>query len=79
MIVDGETGVLVPPRDVTALTAALEWVARAPGNMGPAARRHCLPRFSLEVVTPCWEQLFEEVAAGAGAGDTSASAGGSLR
>lgn len=51
MVEDGRTGVLVPPGDRAALTAALQHLASDAGRrdaMGSEARRQCRERFSLE-------------------------------
>lgn len=51
VIVDGETGVLVPPGDVAALVQACETLMRAPDKiraMGERARAHVQAHFSIE-------------------------------
>jgi len=48
VVVDGETGVLVPHRDSVALQRALATLLAAPGErrrLGEAARRHALRHF----------------------------------
>lgn len=53
-VVDGETGLLVPVRDATALADALLRLLRAPrraAEMGQAGRRLCEARFELGKVT----------------------------
>lgn len=59
---DGETGVVVEPRDPAALARGLNELAErgAPERtaMGEAARRHVAEGFDLEHVTDLWEELF---------------------
>lgn len=63
IVVDGETGVLVPPGDVDALAQGLRRALADRRRLGAAARRRCLERFELDVVTEQWERLLAEVAA----------------
>ncbi len=54
LVVDGETGLVVPPRDPPALREALERLVADPGlrrRLGAAARRRAQERFSWDVVT----------------------------
>ncbi|MER5619734.1 glycosyltransferase [Streptosporangium sp. NPDC002544] len=63
LVLDGETGVLVPPADVTALAAALaELMASAEERrrLGAAARAH-VETFRPDHVLDRWEALFEQV------------------
>jgi glycosyltransferase involved in cell wall biosynthesis len=65
LVVDGETGLLVPPRDVTALRAALERLlgdAALRARLGAAARERARERFSWDVVTAATVDLYEQVA-----------------
>ena len=51
VVLDEVTGLLVPPEDATALSRALEWLARDPERrlrMGREGRRHILERFAFE-------------------------------
>ena len=51
VVVDGETGVLVPPRDATALAAAIVRLLRDPerqARLGAAARQRVRASFSVE-------------------------------
>ncbi|MBI1321033.1 MAG: glycosyltransferase [Candidatus Hydrogenedens sp.] len=61
---DGETGLLVAPRDADALAAALRELAASPERralMGAAARAKVVPRFSLEAMVRDIESLYEEL------------------
>jgi len=66
LVVDGETGLLVPPRDPAALRAALE---RALGDadlrrrLGAAARERIRQRFSWDAVLDATIDLYREAAA----------------
>ena len=54
LVVDGETGLVVPPRDPAALRAALEALLADPvlrHRLGSAGRRRAQERFSWDVVT----------------------------
>ena len=63
VVVDGETGLLVPAGDVTALTGALRTVVDDPGSLGAMARRRCLERFEIGVVGGQWAMILDEMAA----------------
>ncbi|AQZ60754.1 Dolichol-phosphate mannosyltransferase in lipid-linked oligosaccharide synthesis cluster [[Actinomadura] parvosata subsp. kistnae] len=66
VLTDGVDGVLVPPRDVDALAAALNRVIADRDlrvRMGRAARR-ASRAYAPEHVMPLWEDLFAELAAG---------------
>ncbi|UBU10162.1 glycosyltransferase family 4 protein [Nonomuraea gerenzanensis] len=66
VLTDGVDGVLVPPRDVDALAAALNRVIADRDlrvRMGRAARRTSRA-YGPEQVMPLWEDLFAELAAG---------------
>ena len=75
IIIDGETGLLVPPGDPAALAQA---IARLAGDaalaarLGEAGRRHVAARFSWKAVLAAWEQCY---AAAAGTRTDTASAG----
>ena len=63
LVVDEETGILVPPRDVPALRAALERLLADRGlrrRLGEAARRRAQERFSWDVVTDDTLAVYEE-------------------
>jgi glycosyltransferase involved in cell wall biosynthesis len=67
LVVDGETGLLVPPRDVAALRAALERLlgdAELRGRMGEAARKRIREHFSWPAVTDRTIQAYEDALAG---------------
>ena len=50
IVADGETGLLVPPEDATALAAALVRVLDDPGSLGEAGRARALGQFSAEAM-----------------------------
>jgi glycosyltransferase involved in cell wall biosynthesis len=67
----GATGLLVPPRDVAALRAALGTLASDPARraeLGAAAKRDVRERFDTEAGAACWLALVRGASAGAGAG-----------
>jgi glycosyltransferase involved in cell wall biosynthesis len=61
IVSDGTTGFLVPPRDIEALSAALERALSAPGTMGEAARARCLTHFEMVRVAAAWDELLREL------------------
>jgi glycosyltransferase involved in cell wall biosynthesis len=66
LVVDGETGLLVPPRDPEALAAALRRVLddrELADRLGEAGRRRVSERFSLEAMTRRVLELYDEVTA----------------
>ncbi len=63
-VVDGETGILVPPRDPSSLSAAILSLLRDPEctrAMGAAGRRRAVERFSVERMTREIESLYESL------------------
>jgi glycosyltransferase involved in cell wall biosynthesis len=67
LVVDGETGVLVEPRDVDALRAALERLlgdAELRGRMGRAGRERIRQHFTWPAVTDLTIQAYEDALAG---------------
>jgi glycosyltransferase involved in cell wall biosynthesis len=66
LVVDGETGLLVPPRDPEALAAALRRVLddrELAERLGEAGRRRVSERFTLEAMTRRLLELYDEVVA----------------
>ena len=62
VVVDGETGLLVPIGDQFSFEAAIRRLVDAPDTraaLGKAARQHCLARFSIETVAEQWGQLLD--------------------
>jgi glycosyltransferase involved in cell wall biosynthesis len=57
IVVDGETGRLVPAGDATALAAALADVIHDADAVGTAARTRCLERYELGAVAAAWDAL----------------------
>jgi len=67
LVVDGETGVLVPPRDVPALREALERLLADPDlrrRLGEAGRARVQERFSWPAVTDATLAAYEDALAG---------------
>ena len=65
LVVDGETGIQVPPRDVAALRAALERLLadrELRRRMGEAGRRRAAQRFSWDTVTRETVELYARYA-----------------
>lgn len=63
MIMDGETGLLVPAGDVAALAAAMRRLVDDPDlarSIGEAGRERAR-RFTAEVVVPQFDRLFQDV------------------
>lgn len=80
-VVDGYTGLLVPPRDATALATALERLVRDDGlrrRLGRAARERAVQMFGKEVVLAAWLNLYAEQAARAGLGPPAGTRTGSV-
>lgn len=64
VVLDGETGLLVPPRNPSALAEAICRVLRTPGlrnTLGQAGRRRVLNHFSNERMIRNVERLYEEL------------------
>ena len=64
-VIDGETGVLVPATDVTALAHAIDQLLQAPDRrtaMGRAGRMHALALFAPESAARRYAQLYRTVA-----------------
>jgi glycosyltransferase involved in cell wall biosynthesis len=67
VIVDGETGVVVPPDDLGALVTAAATLISDPARrvaMGHAARVRCADHFSLDLVTDIWRGFLLPLLAG---------------
>ena len=61
---ENETGILTPPKDSTALAAALESLLRSPERrrlMGATAQAKIVPHYSLESMVRQLEALYEEL------------------
>lgn len=63
VVVDGETGLLVPPGRSDRFAAALRDALDRPADLGQAARTRCLAEFEMGLVTDRWEELIERVGA----------------
>jgi glycosyltransferase involved in cell wall biosynthesis len=63
LVVDGETGLVVPPRDPAALRAALEQLLADPKlrqRLGAAGRQRARERFSWDAVTSAVVDAYAE-------------------
>ena len=66
LVVDGVTGILVPPQDPAALRSAIRRLLADPGlraRMGAEGRKRAAA-YSASVVVAAWERVFREVVAG---------------
>jgi len=64
IVADGETGLLVPPGEETALASALDRVLSDPDlarRLGEAGRRRLHERFSWEAITARWEAVYRSL------------------
>jgi L-malate glycosyltransferase len=67
VVVDGESGVLVPAGDVDGVARGIESLLRDPERrmaMGRAAKRRARERFSADAIVPRYEALYRRVCAG---------------
>jgi len=65
LVVDGETGIVVPPRDPAALRSALQRLLADPGlrrSLGAAGRERARERFSWDAVTDATLAAYAEAA-----------------
>jgi len=63
IVVDGETGRLVPPGNPAALGSALTSTISAGSAFGRAARERCLARFEMNVIAEAWDRLLHDLGA----------------
>jgi glycosyltransferase involved in cell wall biosynthesis len=67
LVVDGDTGILVPPEDVDALVAGLRTLlddSALRKRMGERGRKRALEQFSLDRMVRAYEALYDELLAG---------------
>jgi glycosyltransferase involved in cell wall biosynthesis len=63
-IVDGETGILVPPRDESALMTAMQRLLDDPElllEMGQKAHQRCIQNFSAEIINRALAAEYERL------------------
>lgn len=63
-VVDGETGILIPPEDVGALAQAVNTLLEDPvrrRNFGRSGRKLVLERFSIDAMATAYGMLYDEV------------------
>lgn len=71
-VIDGITGLVVPPRDPASLSSAIRRLARDPqlrARMGAAGRDRAESRFTLAACVDCYETLYRGLASGKGVGE----------
>lgn len=64
VVLDGDTGIVVPSDDVGATAGALEHLATDPARakqMGGRAREHCLANFEIGVIAGQWTDVLQQV------------------
>ena len=61
VVIDGRTGVIVPPENSRALVRGLERALAASDEMGRRGREHCLRHFEISVVSDAWDALLDEL------------------
>jgi glycosyltransferase involved in cell wall biosynthesis len=69
LVVDGETGLIVPPGDAEKMAAAFRKILLDPhlaGRMGRAARRRIVDRFTLDRTAGEYRRYFERIISGKG-------------
>ncbi len=69
VVADGETGLLVPREDPTALAGGIEHLLNNPEiarAMGRAGRQRALGRFGFDRFVDAYEHLYQKLAEGAG-------------
>lgn len=66
VVVDGETGLVVPPRDTARLADALRWMsnhAEEARTMGTRGRERAVSRFSIEAMVAAYEEAYDHALA----------------
>jgi glycosyltransferase involved in cell wall biosynthesis len=66
VVIDRDTGLLIPPRDVEAIADAIGWIADHPGEARALAERgyaHCLENFTFDRMIDRTEQVYRSVLA----------------
>jgi len=79
LVVDGTTGILVPPGDAAALRSAIQQLLADPlvrARMGDEGRKRAAA-YTSDVVVAAWERVFREVVAGATVTPTESESGAS--
>jgi glycosyltransferase involved in cell wall biosynthesis len=61
VVVNGQTGIVVPPGDSVAVAAALKQALADRARLGRAAREWCMQRFDLGAIAPAWSGVVDDV------------------
>ncbi len=61
IVLDGRTGRLVPREDPQATATAVRDVGERAGQLGPAARQHCLAQFEIGPVARRWQDVLSRM------------------
>ncbi len=60
MVVDGQSGRIVRPDDIDALSEALQWTIEHRADLGPRAKEHASQLFSMDAVAEAWAEVIAE-------------------
>ena len=61
VVIDEQSGILVPLGDTRALATGLRRALAEADEMGRRGREHCLRRFEIGVISDAWDQMLEQL------------------